>query len=71
MQPPSMVLFLLLTLIVVLARQVLTPAINAARDAGPTAEHRFRRLHRTSVVLNAFVILLLLIYVLWMASRGY
>jgi hypothetical protein len=36
----------------------LTPAINAARDKGPTAQRQFDRLHRRAVGLN-FVILLL------------
>ncbi len=41
----------------VYARQVLMPMINRARDAElageTTAAHRFKRLHRTSVVINA------------------
>ena len=36
----------------------LTPAINAARDAGPEAAGRFERLHRRGVVLNGVVLFL-------------
>jgi uncharacterized membrane protein len=39
-------------LIMLYAGNSLTPAINAARDAGPPAQARFDRLHRRSVVLN-------------------
>jgi hypothetical protein len=35
----------------------LTPAINAARDAGESQKGRFDRLHRRSVRLNALVLL--------------
>lgn len=38
--------------------QTLTPAINAARDAGPDGQGRFDRLHRRSVRLNALALLL-------------
>ncbi|APW64190.1 DUF4149 domain-containing protein [Paludisphaera borealis] len=34
----------------------LTPAINAARDEGPSGDARFRRLHFRSVVLNVLVL---------------
>ncbi len=34
----------------------LTPAINAARDEGPSGEARFRRLHGRSVILNLVVL---------------
>lgn len=34
----------------------LTPAINAARDEGPSGDARFRRLHGRSVVLNLVVL---------------
>lgn len=47
----------------VLARQVLRPAIDAARDASmadPDAARRFARLHRASVLLNLLQGLLLL-----------
>lgn len=36
----------------------LTPAINAARDAGPSGEARFNRLHKRSVWLNALMLVL-------------
>jgi uncharacterized membrane protein len=36
----------------------LTPAINAARDAGPDSAERFDRLHQRSVWLNGVVLLL-------------
>lgn len=36
----------------------LTPAINAARDAGPEGKARFDRLHRRSVRLNGLVLVL-------------
>ena len=36
----------------------LTPAISAARDLGPTGHGQFERLHRRSVRLNAFVLVL-------------
>jgi uncharacterized membrane protein len=38
--------------------QTLTPAINAARDAGPEGRDRFDRLHRRSVRLNAVALLI-------------
>ena len=37
----------------------LTPAINAARDAGDAGKARFDKLHHRSVMLNGFVLLLL------------
>lgn len=37
---------------------VLTPAINAARDAGEAGRGRFDRLHKTSVRLNGLVLVL-------------
>jgi uncharacterized membrane protein len=45
-------------LIMLYAGNSLTPAINAARDAGPAEQARFERLHRRSVVLNAVVLLI-------------
>jgi hypothetical protein len=45
-------------LIMLYAGNSLTPAINAARDAGPAESPRFERLHRRSVVLNGLVMLL-------------
>jgi uncharacterized membrane protein len=43
-------------LIMLYAGNTLTPAINAARDAGPAEHARFLRLHRRSVRLNALVL---------------
>lgn len=43
-------------LIMLYAGNSLTPAINAARDAGPAGEARFARLHRRSVRLNGLVL---------------
>jgi hypothetical protein len=45
-------------LIMLYAGNSLTPAINAARDAGPAAEGRFERLHRRAVRLNGVVLVL-------------
>ena len=56
-----------------LARQVLMPAINAARDAAmadPAAARRFDRLHRASVMLNGVQVLLLLAAFAAAASHG-
>jgi hypothetical protein len=68
---PAIVLFLILTSASVYARQVLTPAVNSARDGGAAQKPRFYSLHRRSVMLNGFVLLLLLLYLVWMAVRGY
>jgi len=68
---PSIVLFSLLALIQIYARQVLTPAINASRDAGAGQKARFDALHRRSVMLNGFTMFFLLLYLVWMALRGY
>lgn len=46
------------TLAMLYAGNVLTPAINAARDAGPGARARFDGLHRRSVRLNGLVLVL-------------
>ncbi len=45
-------------LIMLYAGNSLTPAINAARDAGPPQQARFDRLHRRSVRLNALALAL-------------
>jgi uncharacterized membrane protein len=45
-------------LIMLYAGNSLTPAINAARDAGPPQQERFDRLHRRSVRLNAVALAL-------------
>ncbi len=46
------------TLIMLYGGNSLTPAINAARDAGAESHARFQKLHRRSVRLNALVLLL-------------
>lgn len=67
----SVLLFALLTLLTLFARQWLTPRINAARDAGPARKAEFVSLHKISVRLNGVVLLLLLTYLGWMAARGW
>jgi len=47
---------LLCILLMLYAGNSLTPAINAARDAGPSCDTQFERLHRRSVRLNALVL---------------
>jgi uncharacterized membrane protein len=49
---------LVCTLLMLYAGNSLTPAINAARDAGLEGRERFDRLHRRSVRLNALVLIL-------------
>lgn len=49
---------------------VLTPSINAARDAGPEQSARFDRLHKRSVHLNAVALLIGLILLVAFAVRG-
>lgn len=71
MTVPSIGLFVLLTLVNVYARQVLTPAINAARDAGAAGKPVFDRLHKRSVRVNGFVLLCGLVYLYWLAARGF
>ena len=44
------------TLIMLYAGNSLTPAMNAAHDAGPAGNEQFKRLQRRSVWLNAFVL---------------
>ena len=51
-------LLLVGTLAMMYCGQSLTPAINAARDAGPEEKARFERLHRRSVQLNGVVMLI-------------
>lgn len=46
------------TLIMLYGGNSLVPAINAARDAGPSERARFDQLHRRSVRLNALVMVL-------------
>jgi hypothetical protein len=56
-------------LIMLYAGNVLTPAINAARDAGPAHQARFERLHRRSVWLNGLVLVIGLVLVVAHAMR--
>ena len=46
------------TLIMLYGGNSLTPAINAARDAGAEGQERFKKLHRRSVCLNALVLVI-------------
>ncbi len=57
------------TLIMLYAGNVLTPAINAARDAGLAGQAQFDRLHRRSVRLNALVLVLGLVLLVAFAAR--
>ena len=68
---PSISLFLILTLLGVYLRQSLTPAINTARDAGPSHKPEFDKLHKRSVRLNGITLISLLFHLTWMAMRGY
>lgn len=68
---PSILLFLILTLLSIYLRQSLTPAINAARDAGIHGKSQFDKLHKRSVRLNGIILLCLLFHLTWMAMRGY
>jgi hypothetical protein len=45
-------------LLTLYAGNSLTPAINAASDAGPANKARFNQLHRRAVLLNAVVLLI-------------
>ncbi|MBI3209020.1 MAG: DUF4149 domain-containing protein [Candidatus Solibacter usitatus] len=64
-------MFLLLGALNLYARQVLAPAINRARDAGPAEKKRFSALHLRSVAINAFTLIACVAYLIWMAGRGY
>lgn len=57
------------TLLMLYAGNSLTPAINAARDEGPTGEERFHRLHKRSVMLNGLVLLLGVTLIVGHAAR--
>jgi len=57
------------TLITLYTGNSLTPAINAARDAGPVARDRFDRLNRRSVRLNRVVLILGIGLLIAFASR--
>lgn len=67
----AVLLFAVLTPVQIGARQWLTPAIDAARDAGAAGKAKFGRLHALSVRLNGLVLLLLAGYVFWMGWRGW
>jgi hypothetical protein len=54
---PRLAAVISMTLIDVYCRQALTPRINKARDAGPTRQTEFDRMHRLSVQLNGVVML--------------
>jgi hypothetical protein len=58
------------TLIMLHGGHSLVPAINHARDAGPTSQERFRRLHRRSVWLNGVVLAVGLLLLVGFAIRG-
>lgn len=68
---PSIMLFGLLTLVAAYARQKLTPAVNAAREAGASGKVEFDRLHKRSVRLSGVLLLSLVFHLSWMAMRGY
>ena len=57
------------TLVMLYAGNSLTPAINAARDSGPSGRGRFDRLHRRSVRLNAVVLVIGLGLLIAFAAR--
>ncbi len=57
------------TLIFLYCGNSLTPAINAARDAGPPGADRFNRLHKRSVRLNAVVLLIGIVLLVAQATR--
>jgi len=57
------------TLIMLYAGNSLTPAINQARDAGPSGHRRFQQLHRRSVRLNALVLMVGLGLLVGFATR--
>jgi hypothetical protein len=56
-------------LIMLYAGNSLTPAINKARDAGPSGHMRFQQLHRRSVRLNALVLVVGLGLLVGFATR--
>jgi uncharacterized membrane protein len=57
------------TLLMLYAANSLTPAINAAGDAGPGEKPRFDRLHRRSVRLNGVVLVLGVALLIAFATR--
>jgi hypothetical protein len=56
-------------LIMLYAGNTLTPAINRARDAGPSGHRGFEQLHRRSVRLNALVLVVGLALLIGFATR--
>jgi hypothetical protein len=58
------------TLIMLYAGNCLVPAINQARDAGPSGHDRFVRLHRRSVQLNVLVLIVGLGLLVVFATRA-
>ncbi len=65
---PAAGLLFLTAIAFVLARQMLMPKINAARDAGETS--RFDRLHRLSVIVNGVQLVALMAAVVFLAAGG-
>jgi hypothetical protein len=57
------------TLIMLYGGNSLTPAINAARDAGAKGHDRFTRLHRRSMRLNGLVLVIGIGLLIWFANR--
>lgn len=57
-------------LIMLYAGNVLTPAMGAARDAGPARQAAFERLHRRSVWLNAVVLVIGMVLLVAHALRA-
>ena len=65
--PWPLLLFALLLVTFLYARQWLMPAINASRDADHGS--RFRALHLRSVLLNALQMVGLLAFCVWMVAK--
>lgn len=57
------------TLIMLYSGNVLTPAINAARDSGPPSDALFNKLHKRSVLLNSVVLIMGLGLLIAFAAR--
>jgi uncharacterized membrane protein len=57
------------TLLMLYAANSLTPAINAARDAGPAEKPQLERLHRRSMRLNGVVLVLGVVLLIAFATR--
>jgi hypothetical protein len=58
------------TLIMLYAGNTLVPAIDRARDAGPSGDERFQCLHRRSVLLNSVVLVVGLALLIAFAIRA-